>query len=200
MEETAVILCRDAEFSRLLLRHTEPFCAVTEVASLPDVCRFAVIDLDGFPRVLPTAFPSILFSRKLLSPSFGIFLRRPFLLSEYEACIADLVGEDTPAAHRFVIADDCRAVTVGGKTLLLSDAEARLLAVLARTPNIPVSRETLRREVFPDKTNSALNVYICYLRKKLESDGVRRLISLRNGGYTLSPDGGRGKGDSLCST
>lgn len=199
MENTAVILCRDVEFSRLLLRHTEPFCAVTEALALPDVCRFAVIDLDSFPHALPSGFPSILFSRKALSPSSGIFLRRPFLLSEYEAHVADLIGEGRHTAQRFVLAEGCRAVTVGGKTFHLSDKEARLLAVLARTPNSPVSRDALRREVFPDKTNSALNVYICYLRKKLESDGVRRLFSTRNGGYTLSPDGGKGKEGDGCS-
>ena len=197
MEKTAVILCRDVEFSRLLLRHTEPLCPVTEQSSLPDVCRFAVIDLDGFPDVAPTACPAILFSRKPLSPSFGIFLRRPFLLSEYRACVAELIGGSTHSLHRFSLADDLRSVTVGGKCISLSETEARLLAVLTRTPNMPVSRASLQSEVFPDATKNALNVYICYLRRKLEYDGVRRLFATRNGGYTFSPDGVR-KGDDGC--
>jgi two-component system response regulator MprA len=72
----------------------------------------------------------------------------------------------------------------------LSDREAALLAYLMRNPEQAFSRSTLVEEVWGDDAEaegSVVNVYINYLRNKLERSRYPRLIhTVRGVGYMLS--------------
>ena len=79
----------------------------------------------------------------------------------------------------------------GGRDLELTRRERDLLAVFMRTPGQVIAREQLHEEVwgydFDPKTNVA-DVFVGYLRRKLEADGAPRVLhTVRGVGFVLRP-------------
>ena len=79
-----------------------------------------------------------------------------------------------------------RCAHIYGKTIRLTDAEFALLSTLFCAGGEFVSREKLIHGVFGDSTTDGiLNVYIHYLREKIEINGEKIIISSRKFGYKL---------------
>ncbi len=82
-----------------------------------------------------------------------------------------------------------REVWRGPRKLSLTAREYQLLLTLLRHPGVVLSRERILQEVWHDQQGVASNVvevYVRYLRQKLEEGGERRLIhTLRGRGYCL---------------
>ena len=83
-----------------------------------------------------------------------------------------------------------RQVSRGGRELLLTAREYQLLLLLLEHRDRVLSREQILRRVWQDQQGSASNVievYVRYLRQKLEMGGERRLLhTVRGRGYCLS--------------
>lgn len=73
------------------------------------------------------------------------------------------------------------------RNIQLSDYELRLLERLCASVGEPVSREELNRLLGAKKGNIA-DVYICRLRRKLESDDKRIIFTVRSRGYKIITD------------
>lgn len=73
------------------------------------------------------------------------------------------------------------------RNIQLSDYELRLLECLCASVGEPVSREELNRLLGANKGNIA-DVYICRLRRKLESDDKRIIFTVRSRGYKIITD------------
>lgn len=74
---------------------------------------------------------------------------------------------------------------LGQKAIRLTDAEGRLLRALLERRGY-VSRGELMHRVWNDECDSGIvNVYIHYLREKLEGDGRRIILSSRKEGYMI---------------
>ena len=74
------------------------------------------------------------------------------------------------------------------RNVQLSDHEIKLLGRLCESSGEPVSREELNRFLGADSGNIA-DVYICRLRRKLESgDSKRVLFTVRSAGYKIITD------------
>ena len=73
------------------------------------------------------------------------------------------------------------------RNIQLSDYELRLLERLCASAGEPVSREELNRLLGAKKGNIA-DVYICRLRRKLESDDKRIIFTVRSRGYKIITD------------
>ena len=84
-----------------------------------------------------------------------------------------------------------RVATRRGHQIELTAREFDVLQALARRPGNPVSRATLLAEVWPDDPSvspNVVDVYIGYLRKKLErSRGPRLIRTVRGKGFVLEP-------------
>lgn len=82
-----------------------------------------------------------------------------------------------------------REVRRGQRRIGLTSREYQLLLTLARHPGVVLSREQILREAWSDQLEAASNVvevYVRYLRQKLEEEGERRLIhTVRGRGYCL---------------
>lgn len=82
-----------------------------------------------------------------------------------------------------------REVRRGRRPLALTAREYQLLLTLMRQPGLVLSREQILAEVWNDQQGTASNVvevYVRYLRQKLEENGERRLIhTVRGRGYCL---------------
>ena len=85
-----------------------------------------------------------------------------------------------------------QTVQRGGRTLALTSREHQLLMLLLRHRPEVVSRERILREIWPEErtaTSNVIEVYVRYLRRKLEAGGQSRLIhTVRGQGYCLRDD------------
>ena len=83
-----------------------------------------------------------------------------------------------------------RQVHRGNRSVALTAREYQLLQLLLREAGSVLSRERILAEIWPDQRGAASNVievYVRYLRQKLEEGGERRLIhTVRGRGYCLS--------------
>lgn len=75
---------------------------------------------------------------------------------------------------------------INGSPVLLTKTELSLFKLLYENRGIPLTREELTNALWGDKTTNVLDVYIRYLRQKLEKyyDG-KIIVTVRNKGYML---------------
>lgn len=124
-------------------------------------------------------------------------LAKPFALEELVARVEALLRRSRPGtAPRTVLrfADltvepDTAAVCRAGRPIELTRTEYDLLLEFVAAPRRVLSREQLHERVWghdSDVTPNNVEVYIGYLRRKLEADGRSRLIqTIRGFGYAL---------------
>lgn len=86
-----------------------------------------------------------------------------------------------------------RTARRGGAQIILTNREFALLEVLATASPRPVSKATLVERVWDqyfDPGSNVVNVYINYLRRKIDLPGFKPLIhTLRGVGFALRPEG-----------
>ena len=107
----------------------------------------------------------------------------PFSFSELRAVISG-VGSTAPA--RLHIPTDARLARLDGAEIKLTESEHRLLLAIAEGGGEFVSRDELAQRVFGKSAEGGiLNVYVHYLREKLEGGGEKIILSSRKGGYKI---------------
>lgn len=188
----ACIFSSDAEHARLVeLVVREYYARVAVYAAYDDaVARLASLLIFDADTVSPPASLSarvICFSRTADAAPHGYtLLPRPFPIDTLRA----LLGGDRESTKRggFYLHHDKNEVELDGEAVSLTPQEYALLSLLYKANGEAVSREKLQESVFDGKTKDALNVYIHYLRKKLEKNGKRRILALRGKGYALKLD------------
>ena len=124
------------------------------------------------------------------------YLVKPFALEELQARIRALLRRREPEAIRQVLryADlevdtGSRDVRRGDRKIELTAKEYELLTTFLRQPRQVLSREFLLERVWGfnfEAETHVLEVYVGYLRQKLEAGGEPRLIhTVRGAGYVL---------------
>lgn len=85
-----------------------------------------------------------------------------------------------------------REVVRGDRTIALTQKEYALLEYLVRHAGMPVTREQISEHVWKqefDPTTNIVDVYINYLRKKIDHDADKALVrTVRGVGYMLKGD------------
>ena len=128
------------------------------------------------------------------------YLTKPFALDELLARVralhrrssrrADLEADEAPLTFSDLTLDPVtRDVTRGDRSLSLTRTEFALLELFLRRPKRVLERSFILEEVwgfdFPTTANS-LEVYVGYVRRKLEAEGESRLLhTVRGVGYVL---------------
>ncbi len=134
------------------------------------------------------------------------YLVKPFAVEELIARLWALLrraGEDAPVgapADVIVVGDlavdpAARTVTRAGREVGLTRREFELLEVFARNPGIVLGRDRLLELVWGydwAADGNVVDVFVSYLRRKLEADGEPRMIqTVRGVGFVLrAPDPG----------
>jgi two-component system response regulator MprA len=127
------------------------------------------------------------------------YLPKPFEYPELVARVKAQLRRATIAASSLVkqvgdltVDPVSRRVERGGREIALSRKGYAVLECLVRNAGRTVSRQVIFEQVWKQPMNAASNVvdvYINYLRKKLDADDQPRLIhTIRGSGYVLKSD------------
>lgn len=147
------------------------------------------------PVLLLTARDSVADKVKGLDSGANDYLVKPFSFEELMARLRAMtrssfgMADNTLTAADLVM--DCNAHTVkrGGKEISLSAKEYALLEYLMRNKGIVLSREKIEDHIWNfdyEGGTNAVDVYIRYLRKKLDDDFEKKLLhTVRGVGYVL---------------
>ena len=80
-----------------------------------------------------------------------------------------------------------KSARVGQRTVKLTELEYSLFELLISGKGAYVSRDEILETVWNSKADKGIiNVYIHYLREKLEADGEKIILSSRNYGYKIN--------------
>jgi two-component system response regulator MprA/two-component system response regulator TrcR len=121
------------------------------------------------------------------------YVTKPFEMDELLARIRALLrradGEEILRVADLEVNTATREVRRGEREIDLTAREYDLLEFMARNPRRVLSREFLLSRVWDQEfgvTTNVVEVYIAYLRKKVDTPGEQRLIrTIRGAGYAL---------------
>jgi two-component system response regulator MprA len=161
------------------------------------VCRRLRASGDRTPVLLLTARDAVHDRVSGLDAGADDYLPKPFDLDELLARLRALIRRSLwtdPAEQLLRVADvelDLRAYEVrrGDRALELTRTEFRLLELFLRHPGQVLTRELISERIWSYQfagSSNPLEVYVGYLRRKLEAGGEPRLIqTVRGVGYVL---------------
>lgn len=151
----------------------------------------------GFDGVIiDREYTSLAYPQALVLPFFeegGRIRTLPLPLRE----AVDYVSGCDARAPRVVLElkEDGRTAILGERRVKLTEVEYRLLSALLFAEGF-VAREALLREVWGEGVDpGVLNVYVHYLREKLEVGGEKMILSSRKLGYAIDE---RFRGGRIC--
>lgn len=123
------------------------------------------------------------------------YLVKPFALQELVLRLHALLRRRPPVDHDvvracgLVIDPAARTAHRDGRLLDLTRREYELLEVLARNTGLVLTRDQLLERVWGydvDVRTDAVDIFVSYLRRKLEADGAPRLVhTVRGVGFVL---------------
>jgi two-component system copper resistance phosphate regulon response regulator CusR len=126
------------------------------------------------------------------------YLTKPFAFEEFLARVRALLrrgaGPRTPILRLGDLTLDpaTRAVMRGKRRISLTAREYALLEYFLRNPNRVLTRPMIAQHVWGidfDSESNIIDVYVGYLRRKIDADGEPRLLhTLRGAGYTLGTE------------
>lgn len=136
------------------------------------------------------------------------YLTKPFSLAELLARVRAVLRRSARPYEAVLQVDDLtldrlhRTVTRAGRRIELTPKEFALLEYLMQNANRPVSRAQIIEHVWNlcfDSSTNVVDVYINYLRKKIDEGFDRRLIhTIRGVGYQLGlPDTARDENKAI---
>lgn len=160
------------------------------------VCRTLRRQGDKTPILILTARHQVSDRVSGLDAGADDYLAKPFALDELFARIRALLRRnpsDTKSksyvVSNLVLNIETRQVLREGRELDLTKTEFDLLELLMRNENVVLTREMIYDDIwgFNFETNSkSLDVYVGYLRRKVDNDPSQKLIhTIRGIGYCL---------------
>ena len=200
LEGYDVRLAQDGEEAIRLLAN-DPADAVVLDILMPnldglEVCKRLRRAGDSTPILMLTARDAVGDRVEGLDAGADDYLVKPFALEELLARVRALlrrtVGDGVEETLRFgdlSMNQSTREVKRGGRTIELTRTEFLLLELFLRNPKRVLTREIIFDRVWgydfgPD--SNSLEVYIGYLRRKLEAGGEARLLhTVRGVGYVI---------------
>jgi two-component system response regulator MprA len=203
-EGYTVEIAKDGKAALEVIRESRPDGVILDV-TMPvldglEACRRLRAEGNLVPVLMLTARGDVTARVAGLDAGADDYLAKPFALQELLARVRALLrraryepATSEPSADlRFddlTLNPDTREVTRAGRQLRLTRTEFAILELFLRHPRQVLTRSVLFEQVwgfdFGSSSNS-LDVYLGYLRKKLETDGGRRLLhTVRGVGYVL---------------
>jgi len=202
-EGHTVEVAKDGESALDLLRHSPPYDLIVLDVMLPRLDGFGVLRAARTARVtspvlMLTARDAVVDKVAGLDAGADDYLTKPFSFDEFLARVRALLrradGRREPVLRLADLTLDpaTRAVTRGGRRIELTAREHALLEYFLRNPGRVLTRPMLAEHVWGlafDPESNVVDVYVGYLRRKLDGPGDARLLhTVRGVGYVLRPD------------
>jgi DNA-binding response OmpR family regulator len=145
------------------------------------------------PVIMLTARDTTLDKVHSLDSGADDYLTKPFdieeLLARIRALLRRAEGDEILRVDDLEINTSTREVRRADREIELTAREHELLEFMARNPRRVLSRDLLLSRVWDEElglTTNLVDVYIGYLRKKVDAPGEERLIrTVRGAGYAL---------------
>jgi DNA-binding response OmpR family regulator len=165
-----------------------------------EICRMVREENKKTPIIMLTAYSEINEKRHAFEYGADDYMVKPFHFDELFLRIQSIqrrMGEqESPGAvikiDDLEIMESDSQVKRGGKSIELTPKEYRLLLLLAKANGRTLSKQSIAAGVWDAQLDSSLNtveVYINFLRKKIDKDAAVKLIHTRHGyGYYLKPE------------
>ncbi|WP_328901244.1 response regulator transcription factor [Streptomyces sp. NBC_00441] len=171
---------------------------------LPDMDGLAVLgrlrrELSDVPVLFLTARDSVEDRIAGLTAGGDDYVTKPFSLEEVVARLRGLIRRSGTAAARsesqlvvgdLMLDEDSHEVSRGGKSIHLTATEFELLRFLMRNPRRVLSKAQILDRVWNYDFGGQANVvelYISYLRKKIDAGRTPMIHTRRGAGYLIKP-------------
>ena len=184
-------------------RDARPDAVVLDVM-LPDMSGLEVLGklrdhLPGLPVLLLTARDAVEDRIAGLSAGGDDYVTKPFSLEEVVLRLRGLLRRNGISAADntaqlivgdLILDEDSHEVTRGGEAILLTTTEFEVLRFLMHNPRRVMSKTQILDHVWSYDFGGLSNIvelYISYLRKKIDSGRAPMIHTLRGAGYVLKP-------------
>ncbi len=145
------------------------------------------------PVIMLTARDTTLDKVHSLNHGADDYLTKPFdieeLVARIQALLRRVEGEEILRVGDLEVNTATREVRRGEREIELTTREYELLEFMAKNPKRVLSRDFLLSRVWDQEfgiSTNVVEVYVGYLRKKIDTDGERKLIhTVRGSGYAL---------------
>jgi two-component system copper resistance phosphate regulon response regulator CusR len=193
--ESGVSLAVTGEYDCIILDYRLPKLNGLEV------CREIRRNKVNTPILMLTVVDSVEMKVQCLDTGADDYLTKPFSFSELLARIRALTrrsrsGSSIIRVEDLILNTSSRTVTRGGKKIYLTPREYDLLYFLLVNQGRVVTRMEIAENVWGinfDRGTNYVDVYINYLRKKIDYGFSKKLIhTVRGVGYVLKAEDGRG--------
>ena len=207
MQYQLIVYSTDAVFARMLELEFSAKGLTVYTAGQPRqdlTCDVALLDLDSVAAPSPETYQRLIgftrgsaFTEDEVRRQCSLILHRPFdmallrreVLREELYGAATYVGRSSLELSRTYVAHDVRLdreksrIVIDGKEALLTPTELAVADILLHARGTLVTREALSAAIGESVANKT-DVYVCFLRKKLEALTPIRLIqTVRGKGY-----------------
>lgn len=194
--------CYDGQEAMDILTYTKYDAVILDIM-MPKADGFAVLSFirqrnDDTPVLFLTAKDSISDRVKGLDSGANDYLIKPFSLEELCARLRSMLrtshGQISNILSVGDLTLDCSShhVARAGKEITLSSKEYALLEYLMHNQGLILSREKIENHIWNfdyEGGTNVVDVYISYLRRKIDSGHERHLIhTVRGRGYVLRED------------
>ncbi|HLC93515.1 MAG TPA: response regulator transcription factor [Patescibacteria group bacterium] len=158
------------------------------------VCKDIKKDYPELPVIILTGKDTVSDKINALELGADDYITKPFIAEELILRIKARLKENRPGHNLVEIADlamnlDSMEVKRGPRAISLTPQEYKLLETLVVNKDKVLSREALLNKIWPnsfDIETRVVDVYISYLRKKIDRGFRKKLIhSVRGFGYVL---------------
>jgi DNA-binding response OmpR family regulator len=192
--ESGVSLAVTGEYDCIILDYRLPKLNGLEV------CREIRRNKVNTPILMLTVVDSVEMKVQCLDAGADDYLTKPFSFSELLARIRALTrrsrsGSSIIQVKDLILNPSSRTVTRGGKKIYLTPREYDLLYFLLVNQGRVVTRMEIAENVWGinfDRGTNYVDVYINYLRKKIDYGFSKKLIhTVRGVGYVLKAEDGR---------
>ncbi|MCD8217345.1 MAG: response regulator transcription factor [Clostridiales bacterium] len=198
-EGYSVDSCFDGQEAIDILSYTNYDAVILDIM-MPKADGFAVLQAlrkagKTTPVLFLTARDSISDRVKGLDSGANDYLVKPFSFEELTARIRAMIRTSHGSAqNELAVGDlvmDCasKRVTRGGQEITFSAKEYALLEYMMHNPGIILSREQIEDHIWNydyEGGTNVVDVYISYLRRKIDSGQEQKLIhTVRGRGYVL---------------
>ena len=204
LEENGFIvdMCHDGE-EGLYMAETYPFDAILLDILLPRMDGLTILNRlraknIGVPVLMLTAKGELEDRVKGLNTGADDYIAKPFDFQELLARLNAVIRRSSNKASPVISIDDLtinmdlKTVTRSGKDIRLSTKEYSLLEYLVLNSGRVISRTELTEHMYDtdfDLDSNVIDVYINYLRNKIDKGFGRNLVhTVRGAGYVLKGD------------